>query len=123
MRYLVASLALLVSGFATGAIASEKPPVESLSLVAEEAPDPRQPDQQEIDQLKQRIGELQNELDRLKNRLKSLENKAKPRMLTIPAPSHRPLIHPIPPDWHRREFNGQEYFIIPLAKAPAPSTN
>lgn len=111
MRYVVAPLLLVVSGLAFHVIAAEKPnaaPV--LALTASDS------DDQETADLKKRIEELQGALNRLKQRLKSLEGKR--RVLTIPAPAPRPLVRPVPPDWQRREFNGQEYFIIPLAKEP-----
>lgn len=111
MRYVVASLALVVSGLAFHVAAAEKPTATPvLALTASDA------DDQETADLKKRIEELQGELNRLKERLKSLESRR--RVLTIPAPAPRPLVRPVPPDWQRREFNGQEYFIIPLAKDP-----
>ena len=118
MRYLVASLAAVVSGLAIGSLAADESSAKRPYAAVEE-----QPDREEIDQLKRRIGELQNELDGLKDRLKSLENSRQPRALTVPTPSRRPLVHPIPPGWQRREFNGQEYFIIPLAQDSAAETD
>lgn len=118
MRYSVASLALLVSVFAIRTHAADESPAKGLFATVE-----KQPDLREIDQLQRQIGELQHELDRLMDRLKSLENSRQPRVLTVPGPSRRPLVHPIPPDWHRREFNGREYFIIPLATDSAAETD
>lgn len=114
MRYVVASLLLVVSGFAFHVAAAEYVKPESAPRAALMSSDA---DNQETAELKKQIDDLQAELNRLKQRLKSLEGKR--RVLTIPAPVPRPLAKPVPPEWQRREFNGQEYFIIPLAKEPA----
>lgn len=112
MRYVVATLVLVVSGLVFHAVAAEKPRSAAMLALA-----PDDADQGEAADLKKRIDDLQAELNRLKQRLKSLESKR--RVLTIPAPSPRPSTKPVPPEWQRREFNGQEYFIVPLAKEPA----
>lgn len=113
MRYVLASIALVVSGFAVYAAAADQLPPGAYTVVTG-----ADSEGQEIADLNERIGKLQAELDGLKERLKALQNNRKRRALTVPNPVPRPLVKPIPPDWHRREFNGQEYFIIPLAKDP-----
>lgn len=70
----------------------------------------------EIADIRKRIGELQAELDRLKEQLKALE--ARPRVFTVPPQPRLPSGRPIPPNWERREFNGQDVYIIPLAHSP-----
>ena len=116
MRYVVASLVLVVSGLVFHAAAADLPrSAPMVALVTGEGDDPEAAD------LKKRIEELQGELNRLKERVRSLESRR--RILTIPAPAPWPLARPVPPEWKRREFNGQEYFIVPLAKKPAGGTN
>ncbi|HEV7224682.1 MAG TPA: hypothetical protein VGN42_18370 [Pirellulales bacterium] len=111
MRYVVAFIAIFVLGLVLRAGAADGPSAGPYRIVTG-----AEPDRQEIADLKDRIDDLQAELDRLKDRLKALEDK--PRILSVPAPAPRPFGKPIPPDWRRREFNGQEFYIIPLAKEP-----
>lgn len=113
MRYVVASIALVVSGFALYAMAADPAPPGSYRVVTV-----ADADQQEIADLKAGITQLQAELDGLKERLKTLESARKLRVLPAPHLGHRPLAEPIPPEWHRREFNGRPVYIIPLAKDP-----
>ena len=111
MRYVVASAAILVLGLVLHAVAADKPPTGAWRVaVVDES------DRQEIADLTARIDGLQAELDRLKERLKTLEKK--PRILSSPVPAPRQFGKPIPPGWERREFNGQDVYIIPLAKEP-----
>ena len=113
MRYAVAACALIVSGLVLHAIAADEPAAANRVVLSADS------ERQEIAELKKQIGRLQTELEGLKQRLETLEEAHQPRILTVPAPTPRRLANPIPPDWQRREFNGQEYFIIPLAKDPA----
>jgi len=111
MRYVVAAAAILVLGLVLHAVAADRPSTGSWRVaVVDES------DRQEIADLTARIDGLQAELDRLKERLKTLEKK--PRILTSPIPAPRQFGKPIPPGWERREFNGQDVYIIPLAKEP-----
>lgn len=111
MKYVLASVALIVSGLVLGAVAAEKPSGDSGQVVIS-----RESDSQEIAAINKRIGELQAELDRLKGQVKALE--VKPRLFTIPVPPRKPADRLIPPNWERREFNGQEFYIVPLGKEP-----
>ena len=119
LRYAVAACAIVVSGFVLHAIAAEEPAAAANRFVLTANAEGPEAERQEIAELKDQIGRLQTGLDRLKERLETLEEAHQLRILTVPAPAPRPLANPIPPDWQRREFNGQEYFIIPLAKDPA----
>jgi hypothetical protein len=111
MRYVVASAAILVLGLVLHAVAAEKLSAGSWRVAVVD-----EPDRQEIADLTARIESLQAELDRLKDRLKTLEKK--PRVLRSPVPAPQQFGKPIPPGWERREFNGQDFYIIPLAKEP-----
>lgn len=112
MRYVVASFTLIVGGFSLAALAADKPTAEGFRAVAGDVVD-----QQEFADLKAEIAKVHAELNGLKERVAMLEDARKFRIQPVPAP--RPLANPIPPDWRRREFNGQQYFIIPLAKDPS----
>lgn len=118
MRYAVAACALIVSTIVLHAMAAAEPPAAANRVVLN-----ANADRQEIAELKNQIDRMQAELDRLQERLETVEKAHQLRILTVPAPSRRPLVQPIPPDWQRREFNGQEYFIVPLAKEPGANAD
>lgn len=112
MKRVAIVAALAVIGVVVHALATERPlngPAGSVVALAS--------DDQEIAGIRKRIDELQGELDRLKGQLKALE--AKRRLFVIPGQPLRQPGRSIPPDWERREFNGQEFYIVPLGKAPA----
>ena len=73
-------------------------------------------DSRQIADIRKRIGELQAELDGLKEKLKTLETR--PRTFAVPPQPRLPSGRPIPPNWERREFNGQDVYIIPLDHSP-----
>ncbi|HVX62411.1 MAG TPA: hypothetical protein VHC19_17465 [Pirellulales bacterium] len=69
-------------------------------------------DSRQIADIRERIDKLQAELDGLKAQLKALE--ARPPTFRVPPQPRLPSGRPIPPNWERREFNGQDVYIIPL---------
>ncbi len=62
----------------------------------------------EIKELRKQIADLEKRIERLEKQRGGL---------TVPG---RPFgfNSPVPRNWQRREFNGQPYYLIPLAQAP-----
>ena len=57
------------------------------------------------------VRKLAGKIDKLEARVAELE---KSRTIAIPTIPPLPQQQPIPEEWGRREFNGIEYYIIPL---------
>ena len=75
------------------------------------APAPSQ-ESGEIEQLKKDVAALRQRVEALEERLKG--GKVRPGVIT-PHPEPRQ----IPPNWIRREFNGNPYYIVPIDTAHA----
>jgi hypothetical protein len=75
------------------------------------APAPSQ-ESSEIEQLKKEVAALRGRVEALEERLK--ESRGRPGVIT-PHPEPRQ----IPPNWIRREFNGNPYYICPIDTAHA----
>lgn len=65
------------------------------------------PGSSEIEQLKKDVTALRQRVEALEERLK--EGRVRPGVI-IPHPEP----HQIPPNWIRREFNGNPYYIVPI---------
>ena len=57
------------------------------------------------------VRKLAGKIDKLEARVAELE---KSRTIAIPTIPPYPQQQPVPKDWGKREFNGIEYYIIPL---------
>ena len=66
---------------------------------------------QQEDQTKQ-IEELKKQVVALEQRIAILESKL--QKLTLVIPKTFPDLQQLPKGWQKREFNGMEYFIIPI---------
>ena len=66
----------------------------------------------EIKQLKQQIADLEKRVERLEKQRSSIQVPGRPFEFSVP----------IPRNWHRREFNGQPYYLIPLGQTSGPET-
>jgi hypothetical protein len=106
MKRFVILSALLAAGFVVHVSTKATGGGPARIVVSNEA------DSRRISDIRKRIGELQAELDGLKAQLKALE--ARPPTFRVPPQPRLPSGRPIPPNWERREFNGQDLYIIPL---------
>ena len=57
------------------------------------------------------LHKLAGKIDKLEARVAKLE---KSRTIAVPTTPPGPRQQPVPKDWGKREFNGIEYYIIPL---------
>ena len=73
-------------------------------------------DPEDVAALSKKLRQLEEEVAALRQRLAELGQQ--PSLQLPPAYSQVPAIGgaQVPPDWHQREFNGQRYYVVPLAK-------
>lgn len=65
--------------------------------------------------LSKQIKELQNQVERLKKRIQCLEKELRSMAdRSVALPKAFPKLQKIPEGWEEYEFNGMNYYIIPL---------
>jgi septal ring factor EnvC (AmiA/AmiB activator) len=62
------------------------------------------------------IEQLKKQVDALEQKVKDLEGRLK--QLTIMIPQAFPNLHRLPKGWEKREFNGREFYVIPIEQNP-----
>ncbi len=78
----------------------------------------------QIEQLKKEVADLRQRVELLEERLKSdlipattKDGKERPGVI-----NPYPGLRQVPQNWHRGEFNGMPYYIVPIDKSQTPPT-
>lgn len=66
------------------------------------------------DETAKQVEQLKKQVTALEQRVKDLESRLE--KLTIMIPQTFPNLTQLPKGWEKREFNGREYYVIPIDK-------